>query len=288
MIPGYTKEAFIKLAAATATVRPTRYKIQKGDNLEKLSKRFFVDLERLKKANINQTWLKRKNGNPLWDKIQIGDELIIPEDDRVYLKNTTGRDYDWKPNFNDPRYNTTLDRIQLQESSGGRYLRNSDNVGYAYGPWQTHITTYKELIKEFPELRKYPHEALQDPRIARMFMLKNMQRNLIRLNRDPNVKGSLDDLLKGGYVIERMHRAGYAGRDKELAHNYVKLIDGKWGQYNRNKALFSRMIPASTPYSYDIIRRYGYPVYNEKRRRLYKPWYDKDKKLWIYSRYAFE
>lgn len=284
MIPGYTKEAFIKLAAET---RPKVYKIVKGDTMDSVAKRFFVSPERFRSANLKQKWVKFDNGKPRWDRMPIGAELIIPEDDRVYLKNTTGRDYDWKPNFSDPRYMKTLDRIQLQESSGGARMINKDRAGYAYGPWQTHITTYKELIKEFPELRKYPHRALQDPRIAHMFMLKNMERNLIRLNRDPNVRGSLDDLLKGGHVIERMHRAGYNGRDSRLARQYVNLINNKWNQYTKNNTIFPRMVPASTGYSEDIMRKHGYPVYNQSSRTLIVPKYDRNNKIWVYPDGSF-
>lgn len=253
--------------------RPTRYQIQPGDNYEKIGGKFGIA-----RANIGR--IRDANPGVKEKLLRVGSYINLPVDDKTHLFNTTGRSWDWKPVIPDDVLIDTLDRMQLQETTGGKNTINRDSKGYAYSPWQVHVDTYNELVKRHPELKQYPHEALQDPNIGYKFVKHNLEDNLIQLNRNPNIQGTSDSLVTRDNML-KMHRAGVGGIDSDLAKDYLKKIDTRLQEYKKFPRLFNKFVSARVGYTPEMYRKHGYPVWDAKNKRLIKPTQGANKS-WIY------
>lgn len=144
----------VKIAETIASTK--NHSIVAGDTLGGVARRYGVALQRLKDAN--------KGLDPA--RLQIGQQINIPESDRDFIKRTKGFDPD-EVVFNDPM----LQYQQMyHESVLGKYKRpiNAPVGNTAYGYLQMTRPAWDEAVKNQPDWfkgRKF-EELATDPRLA--------------------------------------------------------------------------------------------------------------------------
>lgn len=246
--------------------RPTRYKIQSGDNYEKIGRRYGISagqVDRIKQANpgINE------------NKLRIGSYINLPADDATWFKTEYGRDWNYKTN----RMDQDSRIIQMLESSGGLndQLHHRDKDGLSsYGIYHIRPELYNKAIELNPKLKRFKHEHLKDPRVSQHFMRTLYPYITQELVRDTRFKGTNEDATSLERVLRFWH-AGKNGMYNSHGNAYMERYRGL------DQTKYKNVIGVNQALTGNDFRMRGWPLF--RNGSLVVPTYNNQTRYYNYN-----